>query len=198
MLNKDKDYFNLEYPDNDLIKDYLGGDANAFTVLYERYKRQLYSFLLKMLADKSNAIDDLFQQVWIKILKNLHRYHDKERFLAWAFSIARNTALDHFRRQKRNYIFSELDSDNMPELEDSSQEEPWCNMALNELTEALDAALKCLSAEQREVFMMRQDGLSFKEIAKIHKCSVNTALARMQYAMKNLQKELIELNIGAK
>ena len=187
----------MDKDDNDLIKAYLHGDADAFTVLYERYKRQIYSFLLKMLTENNSAIDDLFQQVWLKTMKNLHRYRNQERFLAWLFSIARNTALDHFRKQKKNYIFSELDRDNAPETEDALQEEPWRDMDRNELLEAVEAALVLLSPEQREVFIMRQDGLSFKEIAKIHDCSINTALARMQYAMKNLQKELIQWNTGA-
>jgi RNA polymerase sigma-70 factor (ECF subfamily) len=187
----------LDKDDNDLIKAYLHGDADAFTVLYERYKRQIYSFLLKMLTENNSAIDDLFQQVWLKTMKNLHRYRNQERFLAWLFSIARNTALDHFRKQKKNYIFSELDRDDAPETEDALQEEPWRDMDRNELLEAVEAALVLLSPEQREVFIMRQDGLSFKEIAKIHDCSINTALARMQYAMKNLQKELIQWNTGA-
>ncbi len=187
----------MDKADNDLIKAYLHGDADAFTVLYERYKRQIYSFLLKMLAENNSTIDDLFQQVWLKTMKNLHRYRNQERFLAWLFSIARNTALDHFRKQKKNYIFSELDREDKPETEDTLQEEPWRNMDRNELLEAVEAALVLLSPEQREVFVMRQDGLSFKEIAKIHDCSINTALARMQYAMKNLQKELTQWNTGA-
>lgn len=187
----------MDKDDNDLIKAYLHGDADAFTVLYERYKRQIYSFLLKMLAENNSAIDDLFQQVWLKTMRNLHRYRDQERFLAWLFSIARNTALDHFRKQKKNYIFSELDRDESPETGDALQEEPWRDMDRTELLEAVEAALVLLSPEQREVFVMRQDGLSFKEIAKIHDCSINTALARMQYAMKNLQKELIQWNTGA-
>jgi RNA polymerase sigma-70 factor (ECF subfamily) len=188
----------LDRPDNDLIKAYLNGDAEAFTVLYERYKRQIYAFLLKMLADDGNSIDDLFQQVWIKTLKNLHRYHNRDRFLAWLFSIARNTALDYFRKQKRNYIFSELDSEDTPEIENVSQEEPWRNMDRSELSAAVDEALKRLPAEQREVFVMRQENMSFKEIAAIHDCSINTALARMQYAVKNLRKELGQWDIGGK
>ena len=186
----------MDTPDNDLIKAYLHGDADAFTVLYERYKRQIYSFLLKMLAEQNSAIDDLFQQVWIKTMKNLHRYRDQERFLAWVFSIARNTALDHFRKQKKNYIFSDLDREDTPDVENVSAEEPWRDMDRSELMEAVEAALILLSPEQREVFVMRQDGLSFKEIAELHNCSINTALARMQYAMKNLQKELTQWHTG--
>lgn len=188
----------MDKPDNDLIKAYLRGDADAFAVLYERYKRQVYAFLLKMLADNNSAIDDLFQQAWIKTSKNLHRYRNQDRFLAWLLSIARNTALDYFRRHKRTYIFSDLDSGDMPEVENTSRDEPWRDMDRTELSDAVEAALRRLSPEQREVFMMRQEQLSFKEIAEIHNCSINTALARMQYAMKNLQKELVQWNIGGR
>ena len=186
----------MDKPDNVLIKAYLNGDADAFTVLYERYKRQVYAFLLKMLVDNNETVDDVFQQAWLKAVKNLHRYRNQDKFLAWLLSIARNTALDFFRRQKKNYIFSELDRDDFPEAEGSPKDEPWRGMDRNELQEALGKALEQLSPEQREVFIMRQDELSFKEIAKIHKCSINTALARMQYAIKNLRKELSQWNIG--
>lgn len=182
--------------DHDLIKAYLRGDADAFTVLYERYKRQVYSFLLKMLADDGSAVDDLFQQSWLKALKNLHRYRNQNRFLAWLLSIARNTALDHFRRRKKTYVSAESGHEGKAETENGLQAEPWREMDRDELREAVCAALKTIAPEQREVFSMRQDGLSFKEIAGIHKCSINTALARMQYAMKNLQKELTQWNTG--
>jgi RNA polymerase sigma-70 factor (ECF subfamily) len=186
----------LDELDNDLIKAYLHGDAEAFTVLYERYKRQVYSFLLKMLADNCSAVDDLFQQAWLKALKNLHRYRDQDRFLAWLLSIARNTALDHFRRQKKMYAFADSGREENAEAENRLNSEPWREMDRGELQKAVDAALATISPEQREVFNMRQDGLSFKEIAGIHNCSINTALARMQYAMKNLQKELTQWNSG--
>ncbi|MFA6716195.1 MAG: sigma-70 family RNA polymerase sigma factor [Victivallaceae bacterium] len=182
--------------DHDLIKAYLHGDADAFTALYERYKRQVYSFLLKMLADNASAADDLFQQSWIKALKNLHRYHDRDRFLAWLLSIARNTALDYFRRQKKMYIFAEDRQEDGQEKENGSHMEPWREMDQSELRKAVETALGTIPPEQREVFNMRRDGLSFKEIAGIHKCPINTALARMQYAMKNLQKELAHWNTG--
>jgi RNA polymerase sigma-70 factor (ECF subfamily) len=71
-------------------------------------------------------------------------------------------------------------------------------MDRSELSAAVDEALKRLPAEQREVFVMRQENMSFKEIAAIHDCSINTALARMQYAVKNLRKELGQWDIGGK
>ena len=84
--------------DYSLIKLYLGGNAGQFDILYERYKRQIYSYLNKMLPGQSAAADDLFQQTWIKIIRQLPRYENKQRFLAWAMRIAHNLAIDHFRK----------------------------------------------------------------------------------------------------
>jgi RNA polymerase sigma-70 factor, ECF subfamily len=70
------------------------------------------------------------------------------------------------------------------------REMPWTELCMNELSNAVAKALEQLPVEQKEVFLMRQDKISFKEIAEIQQCSINTALGRMQYAIKNLRKEL--------
>ena len=65
-------------------------------------------------------------------------------------------------------------------------------MDIDELKKAMEWALNELSLDIREVFIMRQDGLSFKEIAEIQGCPINTALGRMQYALKKLRELLSE------
>ena len=61
-----------------------------------------------------------------------------------------------------------------------------------ELAKALQSAADSLADDQKEVFLLRQEGLSFKEIAEVQKCSINTVLGRMQYALRNLRKQLAE------
>lgn len=73
-----------------------------------------------------------------------------------------------------------------------SKERPAAEMMNREIAVAVGTALDQLSTEQREVFLLRQKGLSFKEIASIQKCPLNTALARMQYAVKKLREILSE------
>jgi RNA polymerase sigma-70 factor (ECF subfamily) len=177
----------LEVPDQQLIKNYLAGDAESFEILYERYKRQLYAYLNNMLDNRQATADDLFQQVWLKVVDKLPRYHNRDRFLGWVLRIAHNAAIDHFRRGKKHKNELELDAEDTPEIAGAAGDEPWRNMARSELENALETALASIQPEQREVFLFRQDGLSFKEIALVQKCSINTALARMQYALKNLQ-----------
>ena len=61
-----------------------------------------------------------------------------------------------------------------------------------ELEKALKTATEELAPELKEVFLLRQQGISFKEIAEVQNCSINTVLGRMQYAIRNLRKQLNE------
>ena len=57
---------NSEVDDSQLINRYLRGDDEAFVILYDRYRKVLYSFYLKSLSGDKALADDLFQQTWIK------------------------------------------------------------------------------------------------------------------------------------
>lgn len=186
----------MERPDNELIQGYLAGDISAFEQLYERYKRQLYSYLNKMLSDQYSTVDDIFQQVWIKALSKLPEYKNQDRFLGWLLRIAHNTTIDHFRRNRKWQHQVQLDSEDAPEIKDDREDLAWQRMDKAEINRALSSALEKIQPELREVFLMRQEQLSFKEIAELQGCSINTALARMQYALKNLKKYMLEWNTG--
>ena len=177
------------YPDQELIKNYLSGSNNDFDILYERYKRQLYAYLHRMLPGQHAVIDDIFQQVWIKVIAKLPVYQHNNKFQAWLMRIAHNMTIDFFRRSKKNATVSVDDDDSLIQLPDY-REMPWTNICMDELGKAVGVALEQLPVEQKEVFLMRQDKISFKDIAKIQQCSINTVLGRMQYAIKNLRKEL--------
>ena len=185
-----------ETDDFTLIKGYLAGNAGDFTALYERYKRPLYGYLNRMLnADRSQA-DDLFQQTWVKAIDQLPRYEHRQQFGAWLLRIAHNLAIDFFRKNGRLAKYeagSQDESDNGIDVADS-REDPWRKMHREELENAIEMAVKNLSPELREVFLMRRENIAFKEIARIQGSSINTALARMQYALKNLRKTLAEWN----
>lgn len=174
-----------EASDEKLIKSYLSGNASGFNMLYERYKKQLYAYLNRLLAGEQAQADDIFQQTWIKIIHRLPKYRCEGKFLGWAMRIAHNQAMDHFRKQKVRGGVHEADDERIESPDNNA--EPWKDMHHTELKEALESAIKQLSPELREVFLLRQDGISFKEIAAIQDCSINTALGRMQYALKNLQ-----------
>jgi len=174
-----------ETPDVELIERYLDGDLAAFDMLYAKYKRRLYAYVNRLLSGRSAVADDVFQATWIKALNQLERYKHSERFLAWLTRIAHNLAVDHFRRTKREVLNEDTES---TRLFAALEREPWRDLDNRALAKAIENCVSKLKEEQREVFILRQDEVSFKEIAAIQDCSINTALGRMQYALRNLRE----------
>ena len=183
-----------EVDDAILIKEYLSGDDRAFTLLYERYKALLYSYLNRLLDNNRPSADDLFQQTWIKVVDQLPHYEHRQQFSAWLLRIAHNLTIDYFRKCGRlsQYEVGSLDDSETAIDPPDKDNEPWRGMHREELEKAVSDAVGKLSPELREVFLLRRENISFREIAVIQKCSINTALARMQYALKNLRKSLAD------
>ncbi|NNJ69871.1 MAG: sigma-70 family RNA polymerase sigma factor [Kiritimatiellales bacterium] len=186
----------MDKSDIDCINAYLGGDANALEPMVERYKRPLYSFILKMTEGREDA-DEIFQETWFRALKNIHKFRHKN-FLNWLFRIAHNLIIDRARRNKKNIS---MQTSMGGEDGDSTLEDHLAAPGISPAEEAggtalglqIEEAVKTLSPEQKEVFLLRMYGnTSFKEIARLQKCSINTCLARMQYALTKLRSILKE------
>jgi len=184
----------MEKSDSTCIKAYLAGDADALEPLVEKYKRPLYSFILKMTEGREDA-DEIFQETWFRALKNISRFKHRN-FLSWLFRIAHNLIIDRARRAKKHISMQTsigaADTtleDHLPAPGISPAEEAGGTALGKRIAEAVET----LSPEQKEVFLLRMYGNTpFKEIAKIQKCSINTCLARMQYALGNLRSILQE------
>ncbi|MDF7806082.1 sigma-70 family RNA polymerase sigma factor [Pontiellaceae bacterium B12219] len=186
----------MDISDIECIEAYLNGDSNALEPMVEKYKRPLYSFILKMTEGREDT-DEIFQETWFRALKNVHKFKHKN-FLNWLFRIAHNLVIDRARRNKKNISMQSSfgGDDGTATLEDHLAAPgitPAEEAGGNSLGIQIEEAIKTLSEEQKEVFLLRMYGnVSFKEIAKIQKCSINTCLARMQYALGNLRSILKE------
>ncbi len=176
--------------DGQLIANYLAGEAGAFEDLHSRYRRQLYAYLNRMLPANRAAVDDIYQQTWLKIIDNLPKYRDENRFISYLFRIARNQAIDHIRRGKYEVAVDDQRLDILGEFV-----EPAAEVENRELAAAISQAVDSLPLEQREVFAMRQQGIAFKDIAAAQRASINTVLGRMRYALENLRKKLTEAGV---
>lgn len=174
--------------DSELIRAYLSGNAESFEILYSRYRKPLYAFLNRLLENSATA-DDLFQQTWLKAINNFKSYENKQKFFAWLSMIAHNLAMDHFRQQKR--AAEQPLEDGILNTHSGDGQEAWVHMSNVEFEEAFEQAVDSLPPDQKEVVILRRNGLSFKEIAEIQKCPLNTALGRMNYALKNLRNSLM-------
>ena len=178
-----------------LIKRFLHGDESAFEGLYHRYRRQLYAFLNNLIGAGAEC-DEVFEETWLKVIDYLPRYKDDGRFGAWLFRVGRNQFYDRLRRSRRERENVSLDVDEPPQVAAPVGYGPGERIELNEVEKLVSAAVEKLPEELRETFLLRQQGMAFKEIAEIQQCSINTALSRMQYALRALRKALSGIDRG--
>jgi RNA polymerase sigma-70 factor, ECF subfamily len=176
----------IEKSDKELIDLYLAEDDQAFEILYSRYKNAVYSYLNKLIPGQTTLVDDLFQQAWMKVVKNVVKYRDNQTFLAWVIRIARNLSIDHFRKESRRKTTS-LDG---VEADVPDFSLPSLGIECGELGAAISAAVATLPSDQKEVFVLRQENVPFKEIALIQDTTLNTTLGRMHYAVNKLRSLL--------
>lgn len=184
--------------DNQLIHYFQEGDAAAFEILIGRYKDKIYTSIFFLVKDKYLA-EDIFQETFIKIIDTLKnkRYNEEGKFLPWATRIAHNLCVDHFRKIKRKptIVTSDaVDIFNYIYVSDDNAEKKM----MNRQTESrMHTMLNMLPEDQREVIVLRHFAdMSFKEIATLTNCSINTALGRMRYGLINLRKMMVEKQIS--
>ncbi|MFT4023155.1 MAG: sigma-70 family RNA polymerase sigma factor [Flavihumibacter sp.] len=184
--------------DNELIHLFIDGDMNALETLILRHKDKLYTSILFMVKDKYLA-EDIFQDVLIKIIDTLRggRYTEEGKFLPWAMRIAHNLCVDHFRKVKRTPAIKTSDDRDIFEVINFTEDGADVKLMKRQSHDRVRKMLDLLPEDQREVIILRHYAeLSFKEIAALTNCSINTALGRMRYGLINLRKMMTEKNIA--
>ncbi|MCM1311011.1 MAG: sigma-70 family RNA polymerase sigma factor [Bacteroides sp.] len=178
--------------DKELVAAYANGDNMAFDTLLNRYEKPVFNYILHTVKDEDLA-NDIFQETFVKAITVIRqgRYEDNGKFGAWLTRVAHNLVIDHFRRNKaENTISNDADEENDlfndKDLCEASVEELMCQ---TQLTRDIRRMVRELPETQRQVLMMRiYRDMSFKEIAEVTGVSINTALGRMRYALKNMRR----------
>jgi len=165
---------------DELVQGLKAGSSGAFDRLAREYGDRLFRFCLRLVGP--TEAEDVVQETFIRVLRSIGSYQPTGRFESWLFTIANHLALDAIRRN----------STSRPDSEEPVDEYgPVDEMSHREVQVALLRAVERLPVEQKQVFLLREDaGLSFREIADLVGCPLNTALGRMHYAMENLRKSL--------
>lgn len=181
--------------DQELVKLFAQGETLALEELINRHKDRIFTAIVFLVKDK-NLAEDIFQEVFIKIIDTLRSgsYSEEGKFLPWSLRIAHNMCVDHFRRSKRNQVvYNKSEETDMFDSMDLLEEGADGRMMRLQGQERIRQMVSKLPQDQREVIVLRHfANLSFKEIAEKTDCSINTALGRMRYGLINLRKMMEE------
>ena len=177
--------------DATLMLRYRDGDSHAFEILYARHKGPLYRYLQRMCGRREVA-DDLFQEVWIKVIASRGRYEARAQFNTFLFRIAHNCAIDYFRRSGRPAENAAQDLDEVAEqIGAAEHERPDAALAEAQVRSDFRRALAQLPPEQRDVFVLYEEsGLTLEEIGRITGVAMETAKSRLRYAVGKLRAAL--------
>lgn len=183
----------MDRSDHDLLAAYHKGDVEAMATLVERYRRQLFGYIVGMIGGVADA-DEVFQEVWFRVVRGVGGYTDRN-FGGWLVRIAHNLIIDRVRRRKPEVsLDADWEKDGFGGFELKAPEQDAMQaLSARELGAKIAAAVLTLPEKQKEVFLMRtQLNMPFREIARAQRTSLGTALARMHYALGKLRDLLQE------
>jgi RNA polymerase sigma factor (sigma-70 family) len=176
--------------DEHLMQAYAAGDVEAFEQLYARNRQRLFHFLLGQVRDRPLA-EELFQDVWQRVVNARASWRPDAAFSTWLFKIAHNRLNDHWRAARHRPV-TPIDADERTSrLTDPNT--PESTVSHQAQQQRLRDALAELPLEQQEVVVLRlEQELSLEEIGQITGVGRETVKSRLRYAMDKLRAGLAE------
>lgn len=170
---------------------YAGGDAGAFERLYAKHKGALFRYVLRSVKGRGEA-EELFQDIWMKVIEARARYAPRAKFTTWLFTVAHNRLVDHWRSRGLTLVASSDDEESgVPEPAAPPSAEPHRIAEAQETLERLSLAIAALPLAQREAFLLHYEGdLTAAEIAAATGTNEEAAKSRLRYAMGKLREAI--------
>lgn len=183
-------------PQEQMIKLAQEGDEQAYRALYSRYCRVVYTLAYQMLGNHTDA-DEVVQETFIRVFKNIHRLRNTNSFNSWLYQIATNLSIDLRKvRTKRRMLPLDECPDNISTFELATSKwvkNPSQVLENKELLKQITLAVEELPAQQKAVIMLHEvEGLSKKMISEILKCSLVTVRTNLHHARKKLRRILLK------
>jgi RNA polymerase sigma-70 factor (ECF subfamily) len=166
---------------NDLKSD--GNREKAFQVLVKTYQERLYWHIRKIVMNHDDA-DDILQNVYLKVWKNVDGFREDSSLFTWLFRIATNESLSHLQKQRRHSIVSMNDVGDY--LAESLESDVYFEG--DAIQKKLQLAIVQLPEKQRIVFNMKYfDEMKYEEMSEILKTSVGALKASFHFAVKKIE-----------
>jgi RNA polymerase sigma-70 factor, ECF subfamily len=174
--------------DETLCRAVAGGDEAALRLLVARHRNRIYGLFVRSTGNRSDA-DDLFQEVWIRVVRAAGEFDSAQRFSPWLYRIAVNLLRDGARRRAARPWDVTFDGA-LPEQGDGGPAPDDLAVAGQEAA-ALHRAIATLPAGQREVLVLRYlEGMAEREVAEAAGIPPGTVKSRLHHALRNLRARL--------
>jgi RNA polymerase sigma-70 factor (ECF subfamily) len=180
--------------DEELIRDYLQGSQEAFEMLFERYKKPILNFALRLLGNRADA-EDITADVFVTLYAKRYSPQPQAKFSTWLFTVARNACITQIRKRRR-FISMWFTQENTGEVQEweipDTQHLPSDGLASKESATQVRHAITQLPEAQREAIILREyHDLSYQQIAEVMGCSLERVKILIFRARERLRQELL-------
>jgi len=184
ILSIDEDY--------SIIRQFIDGDKSAFQVLVKRHKEKVRN-IIYMTMNNSALVDDIAQEVFITVYRNLKHFRFESQFTTWLYRVTVNRCKDYLRRINVRKIFSPIEDG----YDVSEYSTPAEN---NDISRIVMDAISKLPVKLRMPLILKDiEGFSYQEISETLKCEMGTVKSRifrgrekLKEILQPLEKELME------
>lgn len=182
--------------DEALMLNYGKGSQAAFAELYGRHKGPLYRYVCRQLGAKQQAkAQELFQEIWLRVIDNRSSYTVEAKFSTWLYRIAHNLLIDehrkHTARGEHLALIDEAHNDKeseSPAVLSSSQDNHESEIHNDFLQRAIKHCVELLVPQQRDAFLLRHEaGFEPSQVCEIVAAKPETVKTRLRYAMSQLR-----------
>lgn len=189
-MKKDLDMNHSSLSDESLMIAYAKGDIRSFDVLYGRHKNALYRYVLRQVSNKDLA-QDLYQECWGRIIKAANQYSAQAKWSTWAYRIAHNLVVDHYR------AFKPVDGEWQEDADTESRVSAPEDLHEQQVVSAqIKHCMTKLPSVQLEVFILTQEtDMTLKMIAEVVAASHEAVKTRLRYARSALQNCLAKFGL---
>ena len=180
----------MQKSDEELMLLYQQDDAQAFEMLYRRHKDPLYRYLLRQ-CQIPGVAEELFQDVWTRLIVARRRYRASARFTTFLYQVARNRLIDYYRANGRN--LEDATGDEAVDAPAARATQPEHAVETRQQANRVLALIEALPALQREAFLLHEEaGLTLDEIGEVTGAGRETVKSRLRYALGSLRKGMEE------
>ena len=181
--------------DEDLVSKIVGGEEEAFSQLYDRYRQRVYATVYRVIQDAAEA-QDATQEVFIKIYRSISDWDAKKaKFSTWLYRLAANHAIDCWRIRRRRHETQPAEVPDRESLPDRTIRDailtPFGALEKKESIAQIRSCVDNLPELQKKVFLLRYfQELKLEEIAEMEECSLGTVKTSLFRATHSVRRAL--------